>query len=242
MFGDVDETVDTAEVHEHAVVGDVLDGTLEHLALLQLGDELGPLLLLLGLEKGLVGDDDVAELLVDLDDLEIDGLVYVGIIVTDGLDVDLGTGEEGLDAEHVDDHAALRTGLDETLDDLVIVVSFVDSVPRLEGAGLLVGKDELALAVLGGLYIDLDLVADLEVGVVTELGSGDDTFALSADGHDDLALVDSGDFALNDFVLDDLGKGLVVSLADLLFLFTAVDGGAAFESVPVKILGSNGCV
>ena len=24
--------------------------------------------------------------------------------------------------------------------------------------------------------------------------------------------------------------------------FTAVDGGAAFESIPIKILGSNGCV
>jgi hypothetical protein len=102
-----------------------------------------------------------------------------------------------------------------------------------------VRDDELALAVLCGLDIDLDLVADLEVGIVTELGSGDDTLALAADGHDDLALVDSGDFTFDDFVLDDLGKGLVVSLADLVLLFTALNGGAAFESIPIKVLGSN---
>ena len=36
----MDETVNTAEVNEYAVVGDVLDGTLEHLTLFELADEL----------------------------------------------------------------------------------------------------------------------------------------------------------------------------------------------------------
>ena len=218
--GDVDETVHAAEVHEHAVVGDVLDGTLEHLAFLQLGDEFGALGLLLGLEKGLVGDDHVAELLVDLDDLEVHGGIHEHVIVTDGLDVDLGTREEGLDAEHVDDHAALRAGLDITLHHLVVLVGGVDHIPRLELAGFLVGNDQLALAVLGVLDEHLDLVTDLEVRVVTELGGGDDTFALGADVHDDLTLVDRGDDTLDHLVLGDLLEGLVVQGGHFLAVLT----------------------
>ena len=85
----MDETVNTAEVDEYAVVGDVLDGSFKDLSLLELADELGPAGLLLSLEESLVGDDDVAELLVDLDDLEVHGLVDISVVVTDRLDVNL---------------------------------------------------------------------------------------------------------------------------------------------------------
>ena len=86
---DVDETVNTAEVNEDSVVGDVLDGTLKDLSFLKFADELGPTLLLLGFEKSLVGNDNIAELLVDLDDLEVHCLVDVSVVVADRLDVDL---------------------------------------------------------------------------------------------------------------------------------------------------------
>ena len=36
---DVDETVNTAEVHEYSVVGDVLDSTLKYLTFLELADD-----------------------------------------------------------------------------------------------------------------------------------------------------------------------------------------------------------
>ncbi len=234
---DVDETVNTTEVDEHAVVGDVLDSSLKDLTLLELADELGPAGLLLSLEESFMGDDDVAELLVDLDDLEVHGLVDIGVVVTDGLDVDLGAGQEGLDAEHVDDHATLGAGLDEALDDLVVVAGLVDAVPRLEGAGLLVGKDQLTLAVLGGLHIDLDLVSDLQVRIVTELGSLDDTLALVTYIDDNLPLGDGCDGTLDHLVLHDLGESLVIGLLNLFPVVLSVDLGAALEGVPIEILG-----
>ena len=66
---DVDETVNTTEVNEDTVVGDVLDSTLKDLSLLELADELSPAGLLLSLEESLVRDNDIAELLIALDDL-----------------------------------------------------------------------------------------------------------------------------------------------------------------------------
>ena len=51
---DVDESVNTAEVDEYTVRGDVLDHTLENLTLLQLRDDLLLLGLELSLDKSLV--------------------------------------------------------------------------------------------------------------------------------------------------------------------------------------------
>ena len=87
--GDVDETVNTAQIDEYAVGSDVLDGTLKHLAFLELADDLALLSLELGLDEGLVGYYNIAELLVDLDDLEVHGGIDELVVVAYRLDVDL---------------------------------------------------------------------------------------------------------------------------------------------------------
>ena len=135
---DVDETVNTAEVNEYTVVGDVLNLSFEYLSLLEFADELSPSGLLLCLKKCLVGYDHIAELLIDLDDLEVDCLIYELVIVADRLYVDLTAREECLDAEYVNDHTALGAGLDKSLDNLVVLECFADAVPRFESTCLLV--------------------------------------------------------------------------------------------------------
>ena len=237
--GDVDETVNTAEIHEHAVVGDVLDDSFKDLALLELADEFSPLGLLLGLEQSFVGNDHVAILVVDLDNLEVDGLVDILVVVTDRLDVDLAAGEECLDAEHVHDHTALGAGLHETLHDLVLLERFVYPIPRLEGTGFLVRKDNLSLLVFGRLDEDLHLVTDLQVRIVAELGGHDHAFALAAHGDDDLALVDGGDFAFLGLAAVYAGESLVVSLFDFLLVGCAVNVAAFLKGVPVELFGSH---
>ena len=126
---DVDQSVHATKVYEHAVVGDILHGTLEDLTLLELTDDLLLLCLQLLLNEGLVRDNHVAELLVDLDHLEFHRLAYELIVVAYGVNVDLRAGEECLDTKHVDDHTALRAALDEALDDLILLEGCVHLVP-----------------------------------------------------------------------------------------------------------------
>jgi hypothetical protein len=72
--GDVEEAVDAAEVDERTVLGEVLDDALDDLAFLQALErrllEGGALLL----EEHAARQHDVAALLVELDDLELEGL------------------------------------------------------------------------------------------------------------------------------------------------------------------------
>ena len=60
------------------------------------------------------------------------------------------------------------------------------------------GKDELTFAVFSGFNEDIHLVTDLKVRIVTELGGGDDAFALVTDVDDNLPLGDGGDGTLDD--------------------------------------------
>ena len=238
QVGDVNQAVHAAQVDEHAVGGDVLDRTFEDLALFELRHDDLLLSLQLGLDERLVRNDHVAELLVDLHHFELHGLVYIYVVVANGLHVDLRTGQERLDAEHVDDHTALRAALDVTLDDFVLLQRFVDTVPRLELPGFLVRKGQLAVLVLGRLHVDFDLVAYLQVGVVAELRYGDDTLALIADIDDNLALVDTRYGSLDHFADVDVRKRLVVSLGDLGFVLV-VHAQVVFKGVPVEIFVCN---
>jgi hypothetical protein len=58
--GDVQQAVDAAEVHERAVVGDVLDDALAHIAFLHVADDFGALFGAALFEDGATRDNDVA--------------------------------------------------------------------------------------------------------------------------------------------------------------------------------------
>src|SRR6185312_5253743 len=115
--GDVQKTVDAAEIHERAVVGDVLDDALDDRAFLQRRQELLALLAERRLEHGAPRHDDVVALAVELDDLELELLVLERRGVLDRADVDQRARQERADA--VDHHgkAALDLAGHEALDD-----------------------------------------------------------------------------------------------------------------------------
>ena len=130
---------------------------------------------------------------------------------------------------------ALSAALDITLDDLVVVESLVDTIPALQLASLLVRESQLAALVLYRLDINLHLVADFQVGIVAELGSGDHTLALVADIDRDLALADLGNGTLYDLAHGDVRKRLVINIGNLLtalVVYTQI----VLECVPIEIL------
>ena len=74
--GDVQQTIDAAEVDERTVVGQVLDDTLDGVAFLQLFQQRLALRGVLVLDNRTSRHDDVVALLVQLDDLELEALAF----------------------------------------------------------------------------------------------------------------------------------------------------------------------
>src|SRR5581483_9512244 len=144
--GDVQQAVDAAEVDERTVLGEVLDDALDDLAFLQflegLALELGALLL----EQHAPREDDVAALLVELDDLESVALADERVQVADRPQVYLRSREERLHAAADGDRqAALHARADDAFDELVALTGARDLVPHLQAIGLLLRKHAQAV-------------------------------------------------------------------------------------------------
>ena len=233
QVGDMDQAVHAAQIDEHAVGGDVLDGTLENLALFELRHDLLLLRLELGLDQRLVRHDDVAELLIDLHDLELHRLVDIDVVVADRLHVDLRAGQECLDAEHVDDHAALGAALDVAFDYLVLLERLVHTIPRAELAGFLVREHELPLLVLGAFDVYFDLLAYGQFGVISEFADRNDAFRLVADVDHYFALGEPDYGSLDHFADLNVRQRLVVLGCDFLLRF-AVQVRIVLVGFPVE--------
>src|SRR4029078_9427959 len=120
-------------------------------------------LVALALEEDAAAEDDVAALLVELDDHELVGLPDQLIEVPDGPQVDLRSWEEGLHAAADGDReAALHALADGALDELVRLAGVRDLIPDLHLVGLLLGEGHEAVVVLAALDEDVDLVARLD--------------------------------------------------------------------------------
>ena len=132
--GDVKQTVDTAEIDERTVIGEVLDHAVDDLACRQRFEGVAPQLLSLGFEQRPAREDDVAASLVELDDLEFRTLTDQAFEVPHRSQINLRSGQECL---HTDIHGetTLDSGDDGAFDCAIFVECETDLVPDLETFG-----------------------------------------------------------------------------------------------------------
>src|SRR5690554_1060703 len=221
--GDVKETIDPAEIDKGAVLGDVLDGSGHDLTLLEVLEGLLLEAIALTLKKDAARKDDVAALLIEFDDLELEGLSDELIEVTDRAKIDLRARKECLDATlDRDGEAALDALGDGALDELVTLTRFADLIPDLELIGLLLGETDEAVLVFFGLDENVDRVSLLDgdlTGAVHEFVDGDESLGFEADVDDDVVATHLEDGAADDIALahlrrlgnrrlEEIGKGL----------------------------------
>jgi hypothetical protein len=204
QIGDVQQAVDAAEVHESAVVGDVLDDALDDGAFLQVGEQLLALFTGGGFQHGAARNNDVVALAVELDDLEFEFLVLVGRGVLDRAHVDQRAGQEGADAVGHDRQAALHLAVDDALHQGAFVERLLQVVPGGDALGLLARQAGLAIAVLEHLDGDADIVArlDLELAaVIAEFFDIDEALGLESGVDNHEVLVDAHHFGGDHFTL-----------------------------------------
>src|SRR5690606_35175513 len=128
--GDVEQTVDAAEVDECAVVGQILDDAAQHRTLLQVLQQRLALGAVLGLDDRTPGNDDVVALLIELDDLELERLAFERRGIADRPYVDERAGEERANEIDIDREAAADTSADRAGDDLVLLERLFEPGPR----------------------------------------------------------------------------------------------------------------
>ena len=218
--GDVQQAVDAAQIHERAVIGDVLHGAVDHLAFGQVGDDLVALLGAALFQNRAARDHDVAAPAIHLQNLERLRHVHQRRDVAHGADVDLGARQEGHGAVEVDGEAALDLIEDDAFDLLLLLERLFELDPALLAARLVARDHGLAERVLDALQIDLDLVADARrrlAPVVGEFLERDAAFGLQTDVDQRHVLFDRDDATLDDRTFERLvgAIGLVEQCSEI---------------------------
>jgi hypothetical protein len=121
--------------------------------------------------------------------------------VAHGADIDLAARQEGHGAAEIDGEAALDAAEDDALDAGIFLEFGFELVPRGFAAGAVTREDGFAMRVFDAIDIDLDFVADLDVGLHAghcELAHRHTAFALEADIDENHIVLDAGYGALDD--------------------------------------------
>ena len=236
QLGNVDQTVNTAEIDESAEVDDGGHHAFTDLTLLELGQE-GLADLGLGLLKVLAaGQNHVVTVLVELKDLGLDLLTDVRGEVADTTHLNEGGRQEATQTD-VDDEAALDGFDDGALNDAVSFLDLLDVAPGALVLGTLLGQNQTAFLVFLGDDKGLDGVADLDdfvrINVLLDgkLAGGDDTLGLVADVQEDVVVIDRDDGTLNQITIIEVLDGGIDCLDEVLFGADVVDGNLGDFSV-----------
>ena len=192
--GDVQQAVDSAEVNERTVIGDVLDDAFADIAFLHVGDDFSALFGAALFEDGAARDNDVAADAVELENGKRLHFAHQRANIAHRADVNLRTGKEGVDAAEVDREAALDAAGDGAFDGLALGEAALELDPALFTAGFLATENGLAEGVLDPVEVDIDDVAGGRLFVLEgKFLDINPAFGLQADVDDDRVIVDAKD-------------------------------------------------
>jgi hypothetical protein len=233
-IGDVQQSVDAAEIDEGAVVSDVLHHPVDDLAFLEV---LHQLLALLGtglFQHGAARHHDVAAPAIHFQDLERLRLVHQRRHVADRPDVDLAARQERDRPVEIDGEAALDLVEDDAGHLLVLVERLLELAPALFPTSLVTGQDGLAERVLDPLQIDFDGIANLDLRLPAgprEFAQRDAPLGLGTDVDDGEILFDPDHDPLHHGALlgAALGEGLFEHLREVFARRRGGLGGGGHE-------------
>ena len=199
--GDMEQAVDAAQIDEGAVIGDVLDHAVNHLAFGKILHQLRALFGAGFFHDGAARDDDIAAAAVHLENLEGLGHMHQRAHIADRADINLAAGQERHGAAEIDGEAALDAAEDHAIDALILGAHFFETGPGLLAAGLVARQHRFAERILDALEINFNRVAGLDRDVLAGLGEfleRDAAFGFETDIDDHEIVFDGHDAALDD--------------------------------------------
>ena len=129
QIGDVQQTVDTAQVNERTVVGNVFNDTFDNSTFLQIFQQGFAFFAQSGFQNGTAGNHDVIAFFVQLDDFEFNFFAFKVRGIFNRTHVNQRTGQECADAADHNGQAAFDFAVDNAGQDVAIFHCFFQSNP-----------------------------------------------------------------------------------------------------------------
>src|ERR1017187_2201891 len=198
---DMQQSIDAAQIDESTVIGEILDHTLDDRAFLQIVEQRGTFGAVFLLNHRAARHHDVVALLIELDDLEFQRLVFKIRRIANRAHIDQGSRQEGAHIVDLDGESAFDPTGDDADDHFLLLERGLESRPGSRALGFLAGQAGFPGAVLDAVQCDLDRLADGALDFtlfVLELIGGNDRLGLQADIDYDVVLSDFDDQSVED--------------------------------------------
>src|SRR6202034_3943203 len=208
--GHVQKAVDAAEVDERAVIGDVLDRSVDDLTFFKVLYQLRAVFGARLFENGAARHDDVAAPAIHLENLERLLIVHQRRNIADRPDIHLRARQEGNGSVKGDGEAALDLIEYDALHLFVVLECLFELAPAFLAARLVARQHGFAERILDPLEINLDGVADFDLVVAArtcEFAQRHAPFGLQADVDDGHVLLDRNNDALDDGAFLQIAAG-----------------------------------
>jgi hypothetical protein len=199
--GDVQQSIDAAQIHECAVIGEVLDHTLDRRTFLQIVQQRGALGAVFLFDDRAARDHHVVALLIELDDLEFERLVFKVRGIAYRADVDQRTRQECAHIVDFDGEPALDPAGDDADDHLLLFECGFEARPGSGALGLFTRQTGFSRTVLHAVQSNFDGLADDDLDFtffILELVRGDHRLGLQPDVDDDVVLAYFDDQTVED--------------------------------------------
>jgi hypothetical protein len=192
----VQQAIDTTQVDEGTVIGDVLDHPLDDAAFLESREQRIALFADARFENGTARDHHVVALAVELDDLEFVSLAFVRRGVLDRAHIDQRAWQEGADTVGHHRQPPLDLAGNGAGDERSVVQSLLERIPRSDTFGTVARQTSFTETVLELFDGHLDEIADLDFkfalvaqefinfNVALGLETGIDHHKVLVDAHD----------------------------------------------------------
>ncbi len=128
-IGNVDKTIYTTEINKCSVRGNVFDGSLEYLTFFKACNNFFLLLFEFFFNQYFVRYNHIFEFGIDFYNLEFHCFIHKHVVVVNGIHINLRTGQECFDSEHVYNHTAFCAAFDISFDDFIISECFIYTLP-----------------------------------------------------------------------------------------------------------------
>src|SRR5690554_3629318 len=200
-ISDVQQAVNTAQIYERAVVGQVLDDTLDFQTFSQGFQQSFTLLAVFSFQNGAAGNNHVVTLLVQLDNLELEFFVLQVRGIANRTNVYQGAWQEGTDTGQINSETTFDLAVDDAFNHFFIFEGLLKYLPGLSALGLLTGQAGFTETVFNCIESHVDNVADFNFQLaffVQELGGGDNAFGLQSGVNGDPVVININYGSLDD--------------------------------------------
>ena len=165
--GDMQQAIDAAKIDERTVIGDVLDHAFENLAFREVGKKLVALFGAGFFEDGAARYHDIAAPAIHLENLERLRRAHKGANIADRTHVYLAARQKRHGAGKIDGESAFYAAENRTRYPFGFLESDLKERPRLFTAGAFSAENGFAIPVFHPFQIDVDDIADLNLGGLT---------------------------------------------------------------------------